>query len=95
MANYRLPVTIDLNQIPASKIPWNTGAAAGTYVDNRAPYQNWTLLMSSENLGHASYQAGTAAVDHRLKHGLVVQSTYTWAKYQQRARQRCADGLCK
>ena len=80
MANYRLPVTVDLNQIPASKIPWNTGATAGTYVDSRAPYQNWTLLMSSENIGHASYQAGIAEVEHRLKHGLNLQGSYTWAK---------------
>jgi hypothetical protein len=80
MANYRLPVTIDLNQIPASRIPWDTGATAGPFVDKRAPYQNWTLLMSSENLGHASYQAGTAEVDQRLKHGLAFRGSYTWAK---------------
>ena len=80
MSNYRLPVTVDLNQIPASTIPWDTGATAGSFVDSRAPYQNWTLLMSSQNYGHASYQAGIAEVDQRLKHGLAMQATYTWAK---------------
>jgi hypothetical protein len=56
MSNYRLPVTIDLNQIAPSSIPWDTGATAGAFVDTRAPYQNWTLLMSSENIGQASYR---------------------------------------
>ena len=80
MSGYRLPVTIDLNQIPASTIPWNTGATAGQYVDNRAPYQNWTLLMSSENLGHSSYEAGIIEVDQRISHGLSFQANYTFAK---------------
>ena len=80
MSNYRLPVTVDLNQIPASTIPWDTGATAGPFVDRRAPYQNWTLLMSSENYGQASYEAGIAEVDHRLSHGLALEANYTWAK---------------
>jgi Carboxypeptidase regulatory-like domain len=80
MSNYRMPVTIDLNQIPASKTPWNTGTTAGVYVDNRAPYQNWTLLMSSENIGHASYDAGQFEVEHRMSHGLAFQAHYTYAK---------------
>jgi len=80
MSNYRLPVTVDLNQIPASTIPWDTGATAGPFVDKRAPYQNWTLLMSSENYGQSSYEAGVAEVDHKLSHGLVLQANYTWAK---------------
>ncbi|HUN83590.1 MAG TPA: TonB-dependent receptor [Terracidiphilus sp.] len=80
MSNYRLPVTVDLNQIPASAIPWDTGATAGQFVDNRAPYQNWTLLMSSENYGQASYEAGVGEVDQKLNHGLTFQANYTWAK---------------
>jgi len=80
MSNYRLPVTIDLNQIPASTIPWDTGATAGVYVDNRAPYQNWTLLMSSENIGQASYEAAIGEWDHRMSHGLALHANYTWAK---------------
>ncbi len=80
MANYRLPVTIDLNQIAPSTIPWDTGATAGPFVDSRAPYQNWTLLMSSENIGHANYEAGIAEWDHRAAHGLSLHANYTWAK---------------
>lgn len=80
MSNYRLPVTIDLNQIPASTTPWDTGATAGPFVDSRAPYQNWTLLMSSENIGHSSYQAGIIEVDRKLSHGLAFNANYTFAK---------------
>jgi hypothetical protein len=80
MSNYRLPITVDLNQIPASTTPWNTGATAGPYVDARAPYQNWTLLMSSENYGQSSYEAGIAEVDHKMSHGLSLHANYTWAK---------------
>jgi hypothetical protein len=80
MANYRLPVTIDLNQIAPSTTPWDTGATAGVFVDNRAPYQNWTLLMSSENIGHANYEAAIGEWDHRTSHGLSLHANYTWAK---------------
>jgi hypothetical protein len=78
MSTYRLPVTIDLNQIPASTTPYNV--PAGMFVDPRAPYQNWLLLMSSENMGNASYQAGQVEVAHRLSHGLSFQGNYTFAK---------------
>jgi len=78
MSTYRLPVTIDLNQIPASTTPYNV--PAGMFVDPRAPYQNWLLLMSSENMGNASYQAGQVEVAHRLSHGLSYQGNYTFAK---------------
>ena len=80
MSNYRLPVTIDLNQIAASTIPWNTGATAGAFVDSRAPYQNWTLLMSSENLGHSSYNAGVIEIGQKLRNGLALNANYTLAK---------------
>jgi hypothetical protein len=80
MANYRLPVTIDLNQIAPSTTPWDTGATAGVFVDNRAPYQNWTLLMSSYNIGHANYEAGIGEWEHRTSHGLSLHANYTWAK---------------
>jgi hypothetical protein len=80
MSNYRLPITVDLNQIPASTTPWDTGATAGPYVDARAPYQNWTLLMSSENYGQSSYEAGIAEVDHKMSRGLALHANYTWAK---------------
>ncbi len=78
MNSYRLPVTIDLNQIPPSATPYTV--PAGRFVDPRAPYQNWYLLMSSENLGTANYQALQAEVIHRHSHGLWFQANYTWAK---------------
>jgi hypothetical protein len=63
MNSYRLPVTIDLNQIAPSTTAYTV--PAGKFVDPRAPYQNWYLLMSSENLGIANYQALQAEVRHR------------------------------
>jgi hypothetical protein len=78
MSTYRLPVTIDLNQIPASTTPYNV--PTGMFVDPRASYQNWLLLMSSENMGNASYQAGQVEVTHRISHGLSFQGNYTFAK---------------
>lgn len=78
MHSYRMPVTIDLNQIPASTTPYTV--PTGMFVDPRAPYQNWLLLMSSENMGTTSYQAGQAEVAHKLSHGLSFQANYTFAK---------------
>jgi Carboxypeptidase regulatory-like domain len=78
MNSYRLPVTIDLNQIAPSTVPYTV--PSGKFVDPRAPYQNWYLLMSSENLGTANYQAFEAEVMHRSSHGLNFQADYTWAK---------------
>jgi len=78
MASYRLPYTIDLNQIPASTTPYTV--PAGAFVDPRAPYQNWLLLMSSVSEGNASYQAMKAQMEHKFSHGLSFQGSYTWAK---------------
>ena len=80
MHTYRLSVTEDLNQIPASTIPYNTGATAGVYVDSRAPYQNWTTLLSTFNAGEANYHAFEVQATHRLEHGLYVDANYTSAK---------------
>ncbi len=78
MNSYRMPVTIDLNQIPASTTPYTI--PNGAFVDPRAPYQNWFLLMSSENLGFANYQALQGEVRRSLSKGLSFQADYTWAK---------------
>ena len=78
MNSYRMPVTIDLNQIPASTTPYTI--PNGAFVDPRAPYQNWFLLMSSENLGFANYQALQGEVRRSLSQGLSFQANYTWAK---------------
>jgi len=78
MNSYRLPVTIDWNQIRPSTTPYTV--PAGAFVDPRAPYQNWFLLMSSENLGFSNYQAMQAEFKKSLSHGLSFQANYTWAK---------------
>ena len=70
MHSYRLNITEDLNQIPASTIPYNQGATAGVYVDKRAPYQNWTTLYSTFNHGEANYKALQIEGTHRMANGL-------------------------
>jgi Carboxypeptidase regulatory-like domain len=77
---YHLPITIDLNQIPASTTPYTIPNNGYSVVDPRAPYQNWNLLMDSESIGNQIYQAGTVEVTHRVSHGLTFQANYTFAK---------------
>jgi hypothetical protein len=78
MNSYRMPVTVDWNQIAPSTTPYTI--PSGAYVDPRATYQNWFILMSSENLGFSNYQALQTEVRHTLSHGLSFQANYTWAK---------------
>ena len=75
---WHLPITEDLNQIPASATPYSI--PANGYVDPRAPYQNWLLLMYSDSIGNANYQAGIAEIQHKSSHGLTFQANYTFAK---------------
>jgi Carboxypeptidase regulatory-like domain len=82
MHSYRLNITEDLNQIPASAIPYNQGATAGVYVDKRAPYQNWTTLYSTFNHGEANYKALQIEGTHRMAHGLYYNANYTLAVNQ-------------
>jgi Carboxypeptidase regulatory-like domain/TonB dependent receptor len=71
MNSYRLPVTVDLNQVAPSTIP---------YSPSEVPYPNWFLLMSSENAGNSNYQAMQLEMNHQFSHGLSFQGRYTWAK---------------
>jgi hypothetical protein len=82
MHTYRLSITEDLNQIPASTTPYDTGATAGTFVDARAPYQNWSTLYSTFNAGKANYKALELEVTHRMVKGLYYNANYTLAKNQ-------------
>ncbi|MGA7794815.1 MAG: TonB-dependent receptor [Candidatus Acidiferrales bacterium] len=68
---WHLPITIDLNQVRASTTPYNQLAS---------PYPQFGLLMSSESIGNANYEAGTAEIIHRVSSGLTFQADYTWAK---------------
>ena len=55
MHTYRLSITEDLNQIPASTTPYQT-TAASPYVDPRAPYHNWFTLYSTFNARRGQLQ---------------------------------------
>ncbi|WP_334242766.1 TonB-dependent receptor [Terriglobus sp. ADX1] len=79
MHTYRLSITEDLNQIPASTTPYQT-TAASPYVDPRAPYENWLTLYSTFNAGVANYQALEINGTHRMAHGLFFDANYTLAK---------------
>ncbi len=82
MHTYRLSITEDLNQIPASTTPYNTGATAGTFVDTRAPFQNWSTLYSTFNAGKSNYRALELEATHRLTHGVYYDANYTLAQNQ-------------
>jgi Carboxypeptidase regulatory-like domain len=82
MHTYRLSITEDLNQIPASTIPYNQGATTGVYVDKRAPYQNWTTLYSTFNHGEANYKALEIEDTHRMAGGFYYDANYTLAVNQ-------------
>ena len=79
MHSYRLSVTEDLNQIPASTTPYQT-TAASPYVDPRAPYHNWFTLYSTFNAAEANYDALEAEATHRMSRGLYFDANYTLAK---------------
>jgi hypothetical protein len=79
MHSYRLSVTEDLNQIPASTTPFTT-TAASPYVDPRSPYTNWLELYSTLNAGEANYHAFEVDATHRMQHGLYFDANYTYAK---------------
>jgi hypothetical protein len=75
MNSYRLNVTVNLNQIAPSALPY----AQSSFVDPRAPFQNWGIPYSTENLGFQNYQAMQIEVDHKTTKGLFFQANYTWA----------------
>jgi hypothetical protein len=79
MNSYRLSITEDLNQIPASTMPYET-TAASPYVDPRAPYHNWFTLYSTFNAGKENYEALQVEVIHKASHGLTLDANYTLAK---------------
>jgi hypothetical protein len=78
MHTYRLSITEDLNQIPASTTPFAT-TAASPYVDPRSPFPNWTELFSTFNAGEANYRAFELDATHRMGHGLYFDANYTFA----------------
>ena len=79
MHTYRMNITEDLNQIPASTTPYQT-TAASPYVDPRAPYRNWFELYSTFNAGEVNYNALELEESHKMAHGLYLDVNYTLAK---------------
>jgi hypothetical protein len=75
MNSYRLNVSANLNQIAPSAMPY----VPSPFVDPRAPFQNWNIIYSTENLGFQNYQAMETEVNHRFSNGLSFQANYTWA----------------
>lgn len=63
-----------------SATPYNSGGTSGVYVDNRAPYQNWTTLLSTFNAGESNDHAFEFQATHRQEHGLYVDASYTYAE---------------
>ena len=76
-ATWHLPITVDLNQIPASTTPY---VPANGWADPRSPYQNFAMLMYAQSIGNANYEAVTLEVQHRTSHGLSFLGSYTLAK---------------
>jgi len=71
MHTYRLSITEDLNQIPASTTAFTTSAAI-PWADPRSPYTNWAQLFSTFNAGEANYRAFELEARHRMQHGLYL-----------------------
>jgi Carboxypeptidase regulatory-like domain len=78
MHTYRLSITEDLNQIPASTTAF-TPTAASPYVDPRSPYPNWTEIFSTFNAGEQNYHAFELQATRRLRQGLQFDANYTLA----------------
>jgi Carboxypeptidase regulatory-like domain/TonB dependent receptor len=79
MHTYRLSITEDLNQIPASATNF-TPTAAAPWADPRSPFQNWAQLFSTFNAGEANYRAFELDATHRMQHGLYFDANYTLAE---------------
>jgi hypothetical protein len=78
MHTYRLSITEDLNQIPASTTPF-APTAATPWADPRSPHTNWAQLFSTFNAGEANYRAFELQATHRMQHGLYFDANYTLA----------------
>jgi hypothetical protein len=74
MNSYRLNVTVNLNQIAPSAQPY----VARPFVAPLAPFQNWGIIYSTENLGFQNYQSMEVQLSHRTSRGLSLQANYSW-----------------
>jgi Carboxypeptidase regulatory-like domain len=69
VGSYRLNVTENLNQTVPSTMPYNFA---------NAPFQNWSVIFNTANLGGQNYQAMVLEATHRLASGLSYQANYAW-----------------
>jgi hypothetical protein len=69
MNSYRLNVTENLNQTKPSTMPYNFA---------NAPFQNWGVIFSTNNLGGQNYQALELEATHRMARGLSYRANYAW-----------------
>ncbi|QHN05512.1 TonB-dependent receptor [Granulicella sp. WH15] len=81
MHTYRLSITEDLNQIPASSTTY-TPTVAAPWADARTPYLNWAQIFSTFNAGEANYRAFELEASHRMQRGLYFNANYTFANNQ-------------
>jgi Carboxypeptidase regulatory-like domain len=70
MHSYRLNLTEDLNQVPASTI---------SYPNATFPYPNWSTLLSTFNAGEDNYKALVFEGTRRMEHGFYFSANYTFA----------------
>jgi hypothetical protein len=75
MNTYRQNVTINWNQIAPSTQPY----VQSPFVDPRAPFQNWGVIYSTENIGGTNYQAMEVEATQKTSKGLTFSANYTWA----------------
>jgi hypothetical protein len=61
----------NLNQLPASLIPWT---------QSRAPYPLFSGVSHTDNGGNANYNALEVDAEHQFRSGLYFKSGWTWAK---------------
>ena len=69
VSSYRLNVSENLNQTVPSTTPYNFA---------NAPFQNWSVIFNTANLGGQNYQALVLEATHRLARGLSYQANYAW-----------------
>jgi hypothetical protein len=69
MNSYRLNVSENLNQTRPSTLPYNFA---------NAPFQNWGVIFSTNNLGGQNYQSLQLEATHRMARGLSYQANYAW-----------------
>jgi hypothetical protein len=71
MNSYRMSQTVDLNQVEPSATSPNP---------NPKPYPNWGRILSTTNQGNVNYEALQSELNQRLRGGLTLQASHTWAK---------------